>query len=226
MFRGCLTAPELLRLPGLSPFAVSEETHRAVSREQAFSPPSIPILSAHPRCDPMRRLSHILNRLSAALNGISEWILIVIGVAMSIVVLMQIFFRFVVYLPFPWSEEIARYLMIWLGMIGSFVALRRGRHIGVTIFMERVPQRVNVVLFPLIQGIMIVFLLYVAREGWTMALANLTQKSPAMQIPMFYPYVAVPFGAVLMIIELLAALLHQFFPTEAGMNRMDASQTL
>lgn len=167
----------------------------------------------------MRKLSYVLNLLASGLNTISCWLLIAFGIAMSVVVLLQVFFRFVVYVPFPWSEELSRYLMIWLGMVGSFVALRKGRHIGVTVLIERLPAKVNMILTPFLQLVMIVFLAVIAEEGMSLALFNAAQKSPALQVPMFYPYLAVPVGAALMIIELLAGVLHEFFPTEAGMDR-------
>ncbi len=164
----------------------------------------------------MKKISYAINRLASALSAVSCWFLIALGVAMCIVVLLQVFFRFVVYIPFPWSEELARYLMIWLGMVGSFVALRRGRHIGVTILIERIPARIGVVLTPLLQAVMVAFLWVIAQQGMYLALFNAAQKSPAMQIPMFYTYLAVPVGAALMIIELIAGILHGLFPTEAG----------
>jgi len=171
----------------------------------------------------MKKLSYFTNRLASALSAVSCWLMIVLGVAMCIVVLLQVFFRFVIYVPFPWSEELARYLMIWLGMVGSFVALRKGRHIGVTILIERLPEKIFAILAPVLQAIMIAFLLTLAVEGMSLALFNAAQKSPAMQIPMFYPYLAVPVGTALMIIELCAGILDGFFPTDAGIERRSAA---
>ena len=171
----------------------------------------------------MKKLSYFINRLASALSAVSCWLLIALGAAMCVVVLLQVFFRFVIYVPFPWSEELARYLMIWLGMVGSFVALRKGRHIGVTVLIERLPAKVYTVLAPVLQVVMIVFLVTLAKEGMSLALFNAAQKSPAMQIPMVYPYLAVPVGAALMIVELCAGILDEFFPTDAGIERKSAA---
>ena len=160
----------------------------------------------------MRRLSAAINRLADTLSRAAGWLLVGLGVMMSVTVLLQVFFRFVVYMPFPWSEEIARYLMIWVGMVGSFVALRKGRHIGVTFLVEKLPAALNRVLAPLVQATLIAFLAVIAREGWNLAVANAAQKSPAMMIPMIYPYLAIPVGAGLMMIELTTGLLNHLFP--------------
>ena len=167
----------------------------------------------------MKRLSHIVNLLANGTNRVATWGLVLCGMAMSLAIFFQIIFRFVIYVPFPWSEEFARYLMIWMGMLGSAVALRHGRHIGVSIIVEQFPPGLQKWIVSSTQLAMIGFLCFVCKEGWTMAVFNASQHSPSMEIPMFYPYLAISAGALLMIIELAAGLLHDFFPTEAGVKR-------
>jgi TRAP-type C4-dicarboxylate transport system permease small subunit len=174
----------------------------------------------------MKWLSYAVNQAANGANRLATWGLVVTGITMSVVVFLQIFFRFVIYVPFPWSEECARYLMIWMGMLGSAVALRYGRHIGVTVLVERMPQQVYRYVIMGIQLVMIGFLVIVAKEGITLAVFNFSQRSPALEIPMFYPYIAIPVGAALMILELCADLLHEFFPTPAGAHRTIISRVL
>lgn len=158
----------------------------------------------------MEKLSRVLDRTSGALSRIAERLLILLGIAMSTVVILQVFFRFVIYVPFPWSEELARYLMIWMGLVGSFVALRRGRHIGVNSLVDCLPPALRRAAAIGLHLALIAFLALIAREGLNLALFNAAQKSPAMMIPMFYPYLAIPVGAALMIVELLAGLFKIF----------------
>lgn len=174
----------------------------------------------------MKRISCIVNHLANETNRFAAWGLVVTGMAMSLAIFFQIIFRFVIYVPFPWSEEFARYLMIWMGMLGSVVALRHGRHIGVSILVEQFPAALQKWVVTGTQLAMIGFLSIVAKEGWTMAVFNASQRSPSMEVPMFYPYLAIFAGALLMIIELTAGILHTFFPTEAGIKRDMVSSTL
>jgi C4-dicarboxylate transporter, DctQ subunit len=174
----------------------------------------------------MYRVSYWINRLSNALHQVAKWFLIVAGAAMSVIVFMQVFFRFVIYIPFPWSEESARYLMVWMGMVGAAVAMRHGRHIGVTVLIERLPPRVSRFLSPIIGLSMVVFLAVMAKEGFRLAVKNAAQYSPAMNLPMLIPYLAIPIGAALMILEIAASLLQEFFPTEAGSGRKVAADIL
>jgi C4-dicarboxylate transporter, DctQ subunit len=164
-------------------------------------------------------LSYWINRFSNALHEVAKWFLIAAGAAMSVIVFLQVFFRFVIYIPFPWSEESARYLMIWMGMVGAATAMRYGRHIGVTVLMVRLPPRVSRFLSPFIDLAMVIFLAVLVKEGFRLAMKNAAQHSPAMDLPMLIPYLAIPVGAALMILEITASLLQEFFPTEAGSLR-------
>ena len=165
-------------------------------------------------------------RLCDRLRWVAMGLLVVSGAVMSVIVMLQIFFRFVIYIPLPWSEELARYLMIWTGMVGSFVALREGRHIGVTLVVDRLPPKAAAWVTVFVQSATILFLAIVAKQGFALALINLNQLSPAMRIPMFYPYLAVPVGAALMIIELAAGILQSIYPPEPGVRRKISAATL
>jgi len=164
----------------------------------------------------MKSVSYFFNIVAVIQVRICSWGMVITGVAMTIIILIQIFFRFVVYRPVPWSEEAARYLMIWLGMLGSVVALRKGRHIGVTALVDILPPRISSVMGYVVRVSMIGFLGIIGWEGVGLAIFNYPQLSAAMEIPMMIPYMAIPVGAIMMIVDLLAELLHEFFPTPVG----------
>jgi TRAP-type C4-dicarboxylate transport system permease small subunit len=174
----------------------------------------------------MLTVTRLLIRLCDLLRWAAMVLLVVCGAVMSIIVMLQIIFRFVIFIPLPWSEELARYLMIWTGMVGSFVALREGRHIGVTMVVDRLPPRAATGVSIFVQATTILFLVILAQQGLALTFVNLSQLSPAMRIPMFYPYLAVPVGAALMIVELTAGILQDLYPTEAGRRRKISAATL
>jgi len=140
-------------------------------------------------------------------NRVARFVLIVAGAIMAVVIVLQVFFRFFVKIPLPWSEELARYLMIWIGMMGASLALSEGRHIGVTVMMERLRGRVRQVLMIGATLAVFWFLWIVVREGGQVAWINYTQLSPAMMIPMLAPYAAIPVGGVFMLVQVVRKLL-------------------
>jgi len=174
----------------------------------------------------MKTLSYWINKLANGGNRMAIWGIVITGSAMSLVVFLQIIFRFVIYIPFPWSEECARYLMVWMGVVGAVAALRQGRHIGVTVLIQRLPPGYLRWMLIAMQLVLVGFLLIIAKEGFALSLFNASQRSAAMEIPMIIPYMAIPVGAVLMILELCADVLHELFPTPAGSDRNMVSRVL
>ncbi len=172
-------------------------------------------------------LSYGLNQAANFQVRCCSWAIALLGVAMTLIILLQVFFRFVVYVPFPWSEECARFLMIWMAMFGSVIALRQGRHIGVRVLVERLPSGVyDNFAVPLVQVVMIIMLGILGGYGYDLATRNAQQLSPAMEISMLYPYLAVPVGAFMMILDIVADMFHDRFPTEAGSSANIAAASL
>jgi C4-dicarboxylate transporter, DctQ subunit len=166
----------------------------------------------------MSAVSYILSLIARAQARFCAWSIIGLGVTMTVIILIQIFFRFIVYQPVPWSEEAARYLMVWMGMIGSVLALRKGRHIGVSALVDMLPPGGAAAVRLIVSLTMIVFLGIITGEGFRLALFNAPQLSAAMEISMSLPYFAIPVGAGMMLVDLAADLLDGFFPTRAGVR--------
>jgi uncharacterized RDD family membrane protein YckC len=85
-------------------------------------------------------MGDILQRISDIANRITEGLLVVILSGMAVVVFLQVIFRYLLNLPLFWTEEFARYSLVWASLLGSAVAVKRGQHIAVTIFMDRLPK--------------------------------------------------------------------------------------
>ena len=164
----------------------------------------------------MPLLSALVGRYLKFQEKLCSRILIVLGAAMTILILLQVFFRFVIYVPFPWSEECARYLMIWMGMLGSVLALQRGRHIGVMVIMEKLPPPIRTGVGIAVRAAVIGFLVVLFLQGTEFAMFNKDQLSPALEISMLVPYSSVPVGSVMMILVVLGDILETLFPQGAA----------
>lgn len=160
----------------------------------------------------MKPLSLIVNTIVTWQIRICRWVLVILGAAMTLLILLQVFFRFVIYLPFPWSEECARYLMIWMGMLGSVIALEHQRHIGVMFFVEKLPRLPQKFIQALVLCVMAGFLGILCWQGILFAQFNADQASPAMEISMLVPFSAIPAGAAMMILVIASDLLALFSP--------------
>ena len=175
----------------------------------------------------MTLISLQVNRLTNVLMKVSLWLGIALCIVMVVATLGQGFCRFTHLFTFETSEEIARFSMCWMAMLGSAAALRQGRHLGVRILVEHLPSGVyDKYLAPIIQLVMLAFFLLVTVKGWAFAMRGAMQVSPALQLPMIYPYMCLPVGGALMALSMIADMLQDRFPTEAGSNASIASTVM
>ena len=172
----------------------------------------------------MTLISLYVNRLTNGVMKLSLWAGILLCIVMAIATLGQVFCRFTNLFTFETSEEIARFSMCWMAMLGSAVALRQGRHLGVRIIVDRLPSGVyNRYLAPIIQLIMLALFLLIVYKGWYFAMRGARQLSPALFLPMKYPYLCLPVGGAIMALNVISDMLQDHFPTEAGSNANIAS---
>jgi C4-dicarboxylate transporter DctQ subunit len=127
-----------------------------------------------------------------------------------IVVLLAVFFRYVLGDSLPWSEEVGRYLSVWVGFLGASVALRKRIHIGVDYFIDRLSKRGRRLLKLISEFTILVLLSVISYYGIELVIFQIPQKSPALLISMFWPYLSVPVGTLLMIIQCISLIIEDW----------------
>jgi TRAP-type C4-dicarboxylate transport system permease small subunit len=127
----------------------------------------------------------------------------------------QIISRYVIGSSLVWSEELARYALIWSAMVGSAVAYREGNHIGITLLVDLCPEVIRKLVFRLVHAMVLLFAGIVAWHGWFLALRNFErhQLSAALQIDIAWAYMAIPVGAGLIMMAAVGALWKGTKPT-------------
>ena len=104
-----------------------------------------------------------------------------------------------------WSEELCRFLMLWVTMLGSAAVLRRGGHLTVTTLLDMLPPPARSAMLALRDALMVSTCGLLAWQGWLFAELNGAQESAAMEIAMTWPYAAIPIGSVLVLLLVIAA---------------------
>ena len=140
-------------------------------------------------------------QLLGFIRKINDVSVVILFVAMTITVLIQVFFRYVMQSPLRWTEEAARYLMIWLVLLGSGVAMRNKAHLQVDVLTSALPEKPKKFVNIIVSALVIAFLLIMTVYGFKVAMKTMFQTSPAMRLPMSLIYAAFPVGGVLMIME-------------------------
>ncbi|MYN14811.1 TRAP transporter small permease subunit [Pusillimonas sp. TS35] len=124
--------------------------------------------------------------------------------AMTVVIWLSVFTRYVSEDPIPWAEQVAKYLMIWAAFLGSSLALREGAHISVNLVVGLFPPKVRKVFACLVILLNLVFLTTCMTYGFIYIYNIRGQIDPMVwDMSLSIPYAAIPVGCLLMIVQLL-----------------------
>ncbi|SIO40678.1 TRAP transporter small permease [Halodesulfovibrio marinisediminis] len=121
-------------------------------------------------------------------------------IVMTVLIAVQVFSRYVLEYSFEWSEELARYLFIWAVYVGCSYATKEDKHLEVTIFRTIAGGRLAKPVTLLSYAFTAVFCFACAWWGYEMIqfLVTTGQKTPALEIKMYWVFLSLPFGMLLM----------------------------
>lgn len=144
-----------------------------------------------------------LDRFDAGFIAVNRWLIGLCMVAMTALVFVNVVTRYCFGYSIAWSEEVSRFLMIYIAFLGAGLALRQGRLIAVELFQDMLPRPLALVLRVAIGIVILAFLFLIAVLGLQYALFNWRQTTAVLRISAGIPYLAVPAGAILMMLHLL-----------------------
>jgi len=138
---------------------------------------------------------------------------------MSLVVIVQVFSRYVLHYSFVWAEELVRYLMIWMVMIGAALVQATNDHIRIDFVPMLAGPRGRRALETVFRLFTLVLLVVLIWKGVKIAYFNRAFETSGLRITMFWPTMALPIGALLMGIYTAHALVQDmirllFWPTD------------
>ena len=136
-------------------------------------------------CRTLERMSSVVNKNTARVSVLFFFI-------MTLIVWAQIFYRFVLGDGIVWAEEVAKFMMVWMALLGAAVVYYEGGHIAINFFISRFPGLRYIQMFhALLASILFALLIY---YGIKYANFGLRSISPASGIRRFWPYLAIPVG--------------------------------
>ncbi|MDR1376972.1 MAG: TRAP transporter small permease [Synergistaceae bacterium] len=142
------------------------------------------------------------------LQRLTEYVLFLMVAAMVVIVFAQVIFRFALRASLPWSEEAARYIMVWISMLGAGIGIRRKGHIGVEAVVMLLPAVLKRAVAMLTTLVASGFFLGMVVYGIKICRVVTAQESPAMEISMAIPYGSLVVGGALMLLYSLEELLN------------------
>lgn len=128
---------------------------------------------------------------------------------MVVIVMAEVVCRYGLGFSIVWSEELCRILLIWITFLFGGLALDRGEVIALEFLTEWTSGALRAAIVVLGGIASLVMLVYLAKLGLDYALFSAGDVLPAMQISMFWVYLAVPVGLSLFAVHLLFRVIRQ-----------------
>jgi TRAP-type C4-dicarboxylate transport system permease small subunit len=150
-----------------------------------------------------------MTRMILIVNRILEGVLITLMALMTLNVLWQIFTRFVLGDPSSYTEEIARFLLIWVGLLGASYTAGAKKHLAIDILSNRLSGAAREYLEIFIDLSLLAFAMLVLVIGGARLVyltLSLRQSSAALQIPLGIVYLVIPVSGILIVFYALDSL--------------------
>ncbi|MDR1048599.1 MAG: TRAP transporter small permease [Synergistaceae bacterium] len=139
------------------------------------------------------------------LNNFEEYCVVWTMALMTVLVFCQVVMRYVFSNSLSWSEELARFIFMWLSWVGASYAVKERSHFRVEMFANLLKGRSRKIFELAILAVWFAFSVILAWLGTrlTLFLMETGQISAAMEIPMSWVYASVPAGCALMAARLV-----------------------
>lgn len=136
-------------------------------------------------------------------NALEDFLIMLLIAAMGGVLALQVAMRYVFNHPLIWSEEMARYLFVWLTFIGASYGVRHGVHINMSLLFDQFPRPVKTIVQLAVNLAAAAVFASLIPSGLRFMEDQSFITSSAMQIPMSWIFAAVPVGCALVAIRLV-----------------------
>jgi len=152
------------------------------------------------------------NVLGNYLAKITIFVVIILAAVMVLTVLVGIFFRYVLFNSLSWSEELARYLMIWAALLSISIGIKDKEHVGIQLIIRNIPIKYARILNFLVNIVILIFLGVLSYKGMYVTIKAIPQLSLGLGISMFWALLSIPVSGALAIIQQIIQIINSFKP--------------
>ncbi|MBG9567095.1 TRAP transporter small permease [Brevibacillus agri] len=153
----------------------------------------------------------------ALVDRMNQWIFNIIALILgftALLTLYQVFARYILKSPLVWSEELVRYLMIWIVFLGAALALRKGLLISVEIVQQIVPKTARKIMEIITVIVNVILLIILTKYGFGIMENLANQTTGAMDIPVAWTYAAIPVGSIIALLNSVVVFIEIFTKKE------------
>jgi TRAP-type C4-dicarboxylate transport system permease small subunit len=147
----------------------------------------------------VKALSEFLHELGNIINSVIQKLAIVLIIVLVITITIQVIFRSF-FTSFSWTEEVSRFLLIYLSMLGSAMAYNKDRHISVKLFHDKLKEKTSCIINIIINTLSLAFFVFLINFSIELIRRQQYQVSGALQVPMQYIYMSIPISMSAMLV--------------------------
>ncbi|GAB7054541.1 TRAP transporter small permease [Paenibacillus sp. YK5] len=127
-------------------------------------------------------------KISKAVNHLLHFLLFLIVAVMCILYFGNVSLRYLFDSGIPWAEEACRFLFVYLTFLGAIAGLKDNQHLGVDMFMKKLPYKLKKITF-VISNLAVMYCLWLVLQGsWKMTIVGQSSNAPATGLPMSFVY--------------------------------------
>ena len=147
-------------------------------------------------------------------KGWEEKLIAIIMAETIVVGFMQVFYRFILKSSLSWSEELLRFSFEWVVFLAASIAVRENGHVSVSVLVDLLPKTIRRVIAIAGSILCVGFCLAITYYGIDLVKMQIAtnQRSTAMEIPMWIPYMGLVAGSFMMAYRFLEQLIQMFCP--------------
>lgn len=151
----------------------------------------------------LQTLAHGLDRLNRAALFFCKHATIGLLAAIVVVVAAGVWWRYVINDSIAWTEEVAKYLMVWMTFTGAPIALKYGRHVGIEVLPNSFPARLRQATYAIIYLIVLLVMTALTYYGYNLAINAAPQTAANFKMSLLYVYISMPIGTAIMFVVAL-----------------------
>ena len=155
---------------------------------------------------------------------LEEYMIAILTTVMTILLFLQVLFRFVLNLPLAWVEEISLYSMVWLCYFGGSLAIKKREHLKMEIITNFLKPKAKKIFDIISLALFFAFAVFVLYHVTLLTIDILQrgQVTAVLEMPKWIPYAGVPAAFLLMLIRMIQDLIRTIHEMkELGQDKKD-----
>ena len=160
-------------------------------------------------------VTRVANKVLDTINSLLEYMMGIFMVVLVAIVFSEVIRRYIFNDPTHWSSELCRFILIWMTFTGASIVTRLATHLSMGFTIHRfVNKKLSKVIKVFVSVCITVVMIIITYYSAKVTLLAGFRAAPMLQIPMYYPWAALPVNAAIMVVYMIAETIKHIYEKE------------